>query len=437
MGLIFSNNLSVYASVSSYSEEQLLEVKNQYSNKNFLILGDSIGAGHLLPSQEYSYGMKLSKKLNMKYTNMAINGTTSKSLLKKLSEENYIAKIKEADIINISVGGNDVMLPALEIINNLLNSESEVSEETGNFTYSSLAENKQDLFNDLLNGKYDDRIINNLDSGMISFKENFPKILERMKQINPNCKIVLQTIYNPLSNLNLFSHVYDVIDPYISEINSLIISKAKDDNIVVSDVANYMKNENGINVANMSKMDIHPNIYGHNDIYLSLYKTLTSEYPNNIAFNLNNAECKIEYNKDNLSPTIYIYCNEGYRAPMYLDVKYNNLTALCKTQKVSDGVYSAVLPARCLYEDINVTGTCIKLSETNISDRDNTVTNGTTNKDKNNATDTITNNANSSDKTNLSKKINTYDYLYIFLFTFLIALSYVVVRIKRIKFRKE
>ena len=373
----------------------------------------------------------------MKYTNMAINGTTSKSLLKKLSEENYIAKIKEADIINISVGGNDVMLPALEIINNLLNSESEVSEETGNFTYSSLAENKQDLFNDLLNGKYDDRMINNLDSGMISFKENFPKILERMKQINPNCKIVLQTIYNPLSNLNLFSHVYDVIDPYISEINSLIISKAKDDNIVVSDVANYMKNENGINVANMSKMDIHPNIYGHNDIYLSLYKTLTSEYPNNIAFNLNNAECKIEYNKDNLSPTIYIYCNEGYRAPMYLDVKYNNLTALCKTQKVSDGVYSAVLPARCLYEDINVTGTCIKLSETNISDRDNTVTNGTTNKDKNNATDTITNNANSSDKTNLSKKINTYDYLYIFLFTFLIALSYVVVRIKRIKFRKE
>ena len=60
MGLIFSNNLSVYASVSSYSEEQLLEVKNQYSNKNFLILGDSIGAGHLLLSHEYSYGMKLS-----------------------------------------------------------------------------------------------------------------------------------------------------------------------------------------------------------------------------------------------------------------------------------------------------------------------------------------------------------------------------------------
>lgn len=428
VGLVFTNNSLAYASISSYSEDQLTEVKSHYLNKNFLVLGDSIGTGYLLPSHDYSYGMKLSQKLNMNYTNIAVNGTTSSGLLEHLSEDDYINKVKEADIINISIGGNDIMLPVLGIIRRLIQGDTEVGND---YSEKSSMERYEIAYNEILSGKYDDMINSDASYGLRSFKENFPKVLEKIKQINPNCKILLQTIYDPLTDVNMFKHVFDLVDPYITEINSFIINSGKENNLFISDVATFMKNESGVNVSNISSMDIHPNKYGHNAIYLSLYKTLTSEYPNDIAFNLNNAKCTLEYSNDSLSPTVFIYTDKGYRAPMYLEIKYDNLRGVCKTEKISDGLYKAILPSRCLYGDITVSGTSVKLSETNNQlDEGNNSFNGDVNKAE--ATETVNN-----DNINSSKNIGTYDYLYKFLFAFLLALMYLFIRIKGIRFRKE
>lgn len=445
MGLIFSNNIVATAAISSYSENQLLEIKNSYLNKNFLVLGDSIGTGYGLSSEDFSYGKKLSTKLNMNYTNLAVNGSTSKSLLDQLNNEDYINKVKEAEIINISIGGNDVMLPLLDIINRHIHADDE------NSSYSDLLGKYEEFYNDLLNGKYDEEIKSNISYGLKSFEETFPKVIERIKSLNPNSKIVLQTVYNPLSNIAMFNHVCDIINPYINELNSHIINAADNKNVVTSDVAFYMKSESGLDVSNIGDMDIHPDKYGHNDIYLSLYKTLTSEYPNNINFNLNNANCTLEYNNDNLSPTVYIYTDKGYRAPMYLYAKYDNLTAIVKTEKISNGVYKAILPSRCLYGDITVTGTSIKIQEDeNNSSKDdisNTDTDSTlnTNIDNSSYINKVSdkdNNSNLETNTNesSSKKLSTYDYLYKFLLIFILALTCIVTRfiiIKTKKARKE
>ncbi|NLK24198.1 MAG: hypothetical protein GX309_09555, partial [Clostridiales bacterium] len=175
MGLIFSNNIVATAAISSYSENQLLEIKNSYLNKNFLVLGDSIGTGYGLSSEDFSYGKKLSTKLNMNYTNLAVDGSTSKSLLDELNNEDYINKVKEAEIINISIGGNDVMLPLLDIINRHIHADDE------NSSYSDLLGKYEEFYNDLLNGKYDEEIKSNISYGLKSFEETFPKVIERIK----------------------------------------------------------------------------------------------------------------------------------------------------------------------------------------------------------------------------------------------------------------
>lgn len=131
---------------------------------NYLVIGDSIGRGAgVLNPDEACYGLMVANTNGYNFTNDAIDGSRSDDLLKLLQTERVINDVKNADIISISIGGNDFLRANILAL----------------------------LFDDIFTKNYDKFTeIQNL------FYENFSKIIEIVRQLNPDALILVQTVYN-------------------------------------------------------------------------------------------------------------------------------------------------------------------------------------------------------------------------------------------------
>ena len=131
----------------------------------YLLLGDSIayGAG-ILNHEDACYGRIVANTNGYNYKNDAVKGIKSGELLQKVSGGSVRGDIEEADIISISIGGNDFIKNPLYIPAVILS-----------------------MFGS-------DGIVGNIVDG---FYPNFCKIIEKIKEINPDALILVQTLYNP------------------------------------------------------------------------------------------------------------------------------------------------------------------------------------------------------------------------------------------------
>lgn len=130
---------------------------------NYLLLGDSIarGAGVLNPD-EACYGLMVANTNGYNYSNRAIDGYTSTKLLALMETDDVKRDIKEADIISISIGGNDYL-----------------TSDIGKLFFDSFSDEKAEFL----------RI-------QAAFYENFCKIIGNIKKQNPRALILVQTLYN-------------------------------------------------------------------------------------------------------------------------------------------------------------------------------------------------------------------------------------------------
>ncbi|WP_053366856.1 SGNH/GDSL hydrolase family protein [Bacillus sp. FJAT-27245] len=121
-------------------------------------VGDSTRTGGYLP---YLKSL-LEKEKGIKeahFENFGIKGTRSEQLLDRLRQKKVMAGIKEADMVVITIGGNDVMKVAR---NNILNLQVESFEK-------------------------EER----------SYLKRLDQIIQKVRTINPDAMIVLIGIYNP------------------------------------------------------------------------------------------------------------------------------------------------------------------------------------------------------------------------------------------------
>ena len=151
----------IVVSVLSFS----VSAKDNDRALNYLVLGDSIAKGFGLKNpEEASYGKIVANTNGYNYINHGFPGCTSEDLLDLVkNNEVYREDIEWADIISISVGGNDYLLDnALLLI-------------------------LEGLF--LNNGPHFQKIGNN-------YYLNFGKIIDEIHALNPDAVILVQTLYN-------------------------------------------------------------------------------------------------------------------------------------------------------------------------------------------------------------------------------------------------
>lgn len=161
----------------------------------YLALGDSLTRGVGDVTQKYGYTIRLQQELekwplieSVELDNRGKNGRRSDQLLELLQKGHYDKELAEANLISISLGGNDVM----KIVKNNL------------FTMNKLM----------------------FDQELPLFIERYEQIVAEIRKINADAPILLVGFYNP------FSIVVDEATPFepiISEWNQAVEQLAAND----------------------------------------------------------------------------------------------------------------------------------------------------------------------------------------------------------------
>lgn len=193
---------------------------------NYLLLGDSIAEGFGITNpDEASYGKIIADTNGYNYKNDAIMGRNSVGLVNHLTnDEEYINDVKWADIISVSIGGNDFLLDhaALLIVEGI-------------------------IFNDY----------SKFDKIGETFYENFSKSMDRIHEINPNAKILVQLLYTSWT----FDFARKPYKQAAKRINDAIIKYVEENpqNICVVDTSEVFDGRRDC----ISTDTIHPNAQGN------------------------------------------------------------------------------------------------------------------------------------------------------------------------------
>lgn len=196
-------------------------------NTFYLVLGDSIAYGSGLTNPVAAcYGKIVADTNGYDYANHSVPGHTSANLITKLKEEEVIADLERADIINISIGGNDF-----------------------------LTSNVKQLITDcLVNGDY-----SKLDKIAQTFYNNLCEIVDIINSHNEDAVILVQTLYNPQEDF-----LRDAYQIGADRINNAIKKYASKNpgEIVIVDVGKAL----GADMANYAADKIHPSVKGNEKI---------------------------------------------------------------------------------------------------------------------------------------------------------------------------
>ena len=176
------------------------EPVNAQNPQKIVILGDSIPTRADLPEDQKSYVDWIAYYTDTEIQNFAQEEFTTQEVLQSLDEPQIQTALSEADIILVSVGLYDIMIPFQAKADSYL-------EEFG-------AENFWDVFN----ASPDDYGITSQEDMMYyanqmaaaarqnkkSASENIRLITETLTQYQ-NAKIIFQTVYNPLDTIEYYS----------------------------------------------------------------------------------------------------------------------------------------------------------------------------------------------------------------------------------------
>lgn len=203
------------SSICGYAENE---------KKFYLVLGDSIAYGSgISNSREACYGKIVSDTNGYDYANHSVPGHTTTNLINRLSNESVVADLKKADIISISIGGNDFLM------SNLIGL----------------------MFDSIVMGDYTE-----YDKIAESFYTNFCEIIDIINSHNEDAVILMQTLYNPQSGYLRapYQEGADRINAAINRYNS-----ENPGEIVIVDVATAL----GDDMANYADDEIHPSGQGN------------------------------------------------------------------------------------------------------------------------------------------------------------------------------
>jgi lysophospholipase L1-like esterase len=192
--------------------------------KFYLVLGDSIAYGSgISNSREACYGKIVADTNGYDYANHSVPGHTTTNLINRLKDETVISDLKKADIISISIGGNDFLM------SNLIGLMFDSIVLDDHTEYDKIAE---------------------------GFYTNLCEIVEIINSHNADAVILMQTLYNPQSGYLRapYQEGADRINAAIERYNT-----ENPDEIVIVDVGTAL----GDDMENYADDEIHPSAAGN------------------------------------------------------------------------------------------------------------------------------------------------------------------------------
>lgn len=168
-------------------------------------LGDSIAEGILgaspLPLRhEYAYGNVIGRRNDYSYANHSVSGHLTNNMLELISNASgydgarmLVSNIQTADIVHISIIGNDIL------------QDREDVELEGN-PYGDYVSMHQVVCDAMIRNNYDGLNLalygTTDESGTAGSYGNLVQIVERLIELNPDAVIIFQKVYNPIFSVD-------------------------------------------------------------------------------------------------------------------------------------------------------------------------------------------------------------------------------------------
>lgn|GEM_PF-1907678 len=346
--------------------------KSDKSEKSlYVALGDSITSGYGLESFKNNdinnrnspdnYVTKIGKAQGIKTINLGVEGLDSTALLKTISnpvteeQKTVVAQIKEASLITLSIGGNNIFIPLLNSVNDLIGN--------GHNIYNANASEIQKAVIQLfLNQEEFNRLITNVSRGAEIFLGNeelhkagdFTKIINTLKALNPKAQIIVHTIYNPFENI-----MPNTINKTVLSMNAEIIQASDNGkNYKVADVYSAFskagKDARLINAQGRKAFDPHPTKKGHEVIYTLMYYELNGKVPYKI--NSKVVKGKSAYSVSDGEFKVTVTPDKGFKLPKTIELTIGqNMKYLLE---LKDG--TAAVPIAEVNGDVTISAVCTK-----------------------------------------------------------------------------
>lgn len=168
-------------------------------------LGDSIAEGILgaspLPLRhEYAYGNVIGRRNDYSYANHSVSGHLTDDMLELISNEvgydgarMLVSNIATADIVHISIIGNDILQDRtdVELVGNPYGDYVSMHQ----VVCDAMIRNNYEGLNLALYGTTDE-------SGTAGSYGNLVQIVERLIELNPDAVIIFQKVYNPIFSVD-------------------------------------------------------------------------------------------------------------------------------------------------------------------------------------------------------------------------------------------
>lgn len=302
----------------------------------YLALGDSIAEGYALTSaqtERYSYIVAQDKSYSEK--NLAQSGMTCKEFYENLvSNDEYKTAIQNADVITISIGSNELLGTAIEIIKTATGvttedtNEKTIATATEKFKSATVPE-KIAMLQAIAQGFNSADTKNKLDAGVQQYTTYWEKSVDEINKLKKsNATIVVTEFYNPyplgkLSDLvNSFSPIDltnmaelgdladkdlgKLFDTYIEQMNTILSQKSNNEEYYkiakikdTFDTHNLFGEPKYTNV-NLTPSDLnldpHPNTKGHQEIATQILPYLKNS---NTSQNSTDSDNKQDNTKQN------------------------------------------------------------------------------------------------------------------------------------------
>lgn len=205
---------------------------------NFTVLGDSIASGYGLENAHICYASLISAEKSYYMTNDAVPGHTTSDLLWVVCHSSIARDdIKNADLISISICGND-------IIKFLQKASSST------------------LFDIMLNGVN----ATSVKEAVEDIRFNLESVCKEIRALNETAPIIFQTQYNPLyanAQYSSYAPFAEQLVPVVTDVFDHICNSYK--NVFTADVHkafdNYYKENSSYDV--IQSDGIHPSEKGH------------------------------------------------------------------------------------------------------------------------------------------------------------------------------
>ncbi len=201
----------------------------------YVALGDSIAQGTGLENYNVAcYGAIVAKTNGYDFKNQAFAGHQTADMLKDLSKADVAADVKKANIISISIGGNDFILGGMYKI----------------------------MFDAWVCKDYD-----YMDEIIAKVYDNFCDIIAKVRKLNPKALLLVQTLYNPETGMKK-----EIYQTGLNKLNACYTRYLKEHpgSYVIVDAASVVKADEKM----IAKDNIHPNAKGHVAIAKAYLKTL-------------------------------------------------------------------------------------------------------------------------------------------------------------------